>query len=625
MSNRRKQQRALEQQKKQRRQETICLLPVLLALGVVPLIVIAKKYEVALSEFDWFSNIHSSVDVFLYWKGQGLILLAFLMILSFLILLGNREYTLQMWKKLKTPATACMGIYLLFAVLSTIFSEYQDSALWGGYEQWEGLNVLAAYIVLVLFTYVAVDSERAVHLVVYSILIGGFVLGLIGTFQYLGMDLFRSSFGKGIMSLLSESKMNYSFNFPDGWVYATLYNPNYVGSYAALVLPVVIAVAVIEWKKISKYWTVLAMVTTCLITITLLGSQSLTGCVGVFAGLMLVLIYTWRRMWTKLGWKKILTGAVILGVFVGVMMFIYPEEIRFGLDKLFHPKEDYHLIQRMDSTDKGLEITTVKGEVLYVRVTGDDRNPIEIADAQDKPVSMEYNGTNNYYTVTDSRFENFRLYAERISVDGTQYPAVSVFNPPINKKWTIAKVNRDYMVYNKHQKLDELREIPAWGFENCQHFGDKRGYIWSRTFPLLKDSMLLGTGPDTFTMVFPNDDYVGKTNMNYDGVAVTKPHNMYLQIWVQTGFLSLAAFLLVFLFYFIDSLKLYYNRESYGVVEKFGISFMIATFGYMVTGLANDSSVSVAPVYWGILGLGMATNCIVKRGRKTSDNIDRQA
>ena len=160
MSNRRKQQRALEQQKKQRRQETICLLPVLLALGVVPLIVIAKKYEVALSEFDWFSNIHSSVDVFLYWKGQGLILLAFLMILSFLILLGNREYTLQMWKKLKTPATACMGIYLLFAVLSTIFSEYQDSALWGGYEQWEGLNVLAAYIVLVLFTYVAVVLVR---------------------------------------------------------------------------------------------------------------------------------------------------------------------------------------------------------------------------------------------------------------------------------------------------------------------------------------------------------------------------------------------------------------------------------------------------------------------------------
>ena len=40
---------------------------------------------------------------------------------------------------------------------------------------------------------------------------------------------------------------------------------------------------------------------------------------------------------------------------------------------------------------------------------------------------------------------------------------------------------------------------------------------------------------------------------------------------------------------------------------------MIGTFSYMVTGLANDSTVTVAPVYWGMLGLGMATNHIARR------------
>lgn len=613
MSRIRKQQKEWEKQKKRKYWENICLLPLCLALGVIPLIVTAKKYVVGMSEFRWFSNEHTSVDVFLYWKGQGLILLAFFMLLFFLLSLWNRERTHLIGERIKTPAVACIGVYLLLSILSTIFSEYRKFALWGSYQQFEGLNVLAAYIVLVLFVYVTVDGERMLRLIVYSLLLGGFVLGLIGTFQYLGMDFFRSDLGQTIMNLMSGSKMKYTFNFSEGWVYATLYNPNYVGSYAALVLPVVIAAAVIEWKKIPVFWTILAMITTCLLTITLLGSQSLTGCVGVFAGLLFLAVYMWRRMWSKLGWKKIVTWAIALGVFVGIMVFLYPDEVGAGFGKLFSPKADYHLIRRMSSTEKGLEITTVKDDVLYVKVTGDDRNPLEVADAKGSPVNMEYEETKNYYTLKDSRFENFRLYPERISVEGIQYPVVSVFNPPINKRWTIAKTNTGYMVYNRHRKLDELREIPAWGFENCQHFGDKRGYIWSRTFPLLKDSMLLGTGPDTFTMVFPNDDYVGKTNMNYDGVAVTKPHNMYLQIWVQTGFLSLVAFLLSFLFYFISSLRMYYNKEKYSVLEKFGIAFMIGTFSYMVTGLANDSTVTVAPVYWGMLGLGMATNHIARR------------
>jgi hypothetical protein len=35
----------------------------------------------------------------------------------------------------------------------------------------------------------------------------------------------------------------------------------------------------------------------------------------------------------------------------------------------------------------------------------------------------------------------------------------------------------------------------------------------------------------------------------------------------------------------------------------------------MVTGLANDSTVSVAPVYWGLMGLGMAVNHLVRKNQ----------
>lgn len=35
---------------------------------------------------------------------------------------------------------------------------------------------------------------------------------------------------------------------------------------------------------------------------------------------------------------------------------------------------------------------------------------------------------------------------------------------------------------------------------------------------------------------------------------------------------------------------------------------MISVFGYIVTGIANDSTVAVAPVFWGLLGVGLAVN-----------------
>jgi O-antigen ligase len=453
-----------------------------------------------------------------------------------------------------------------------------------------------------------------VRILVYSLVLGGFLMGLTGTLQYLQMDFFRSDMGSFFMNLMSGQKMNFTFNFSNGWVYATLYNPNYVGSYVALVLPVVIAVAVMDWGKIPKFWSVLAMVTTCLLIVTLLGSQSLTGCVGVIVSALFFVVFVWRRIVSGLGWKKIAAGAAGLVVFIGVMCLLFPDEIRIGVDKLFHPTEDYHVITSMLDTEKGLQVKTVSEDVFYLELTGETDNPFSVKGENGEELELQKERDVSYYTFTDSRFDNFRLYPTTATVDGETLTAVRIFNPTINKQWTIAQTDDGYQVFTAHKKLDKLEKIEAIGFEDNLHFGDKRGYIWSRTLPLLRHYLITGSGPNTFTEVFPNNDYVGKTNMNYDGVPVTKPHNLYLQIWVQTGLVSMIAFVLVFLIYFVSSIRLYY-RGTLGIMEQIGIAIMIGCFGYMVTGLANDSTVSVAPVYWGLMGLGMAVNHLVRKNR----------
>ena len=607
------------------------MVPVLLALAFVPLIVTAKKYSIGLNGYKWYSDLETSTDLFLYWKGQMLILLAFLMMGCLLFSLLKREWMPE-WRRVRSPEILWLGIYLILAVLSSLRSAYPSFALWGSYEQWEGMFVILAYGILLLYVYLMTDTEWVIRLVVYGIVAGGFLMGLLGTFQFLGMDLFRGSVGQAIMNLLAETKMKYTFNFSEGWVYASLYNPNYVGSYAALLLPVLIAVAMVEWKTLSRFWTILAMAGACLMTVTLLGSQSLTGCVGVIAGAVFLVLYRWREIVSFFGWKRLGVLAAAVGIFAAVAVSVFPAQLRSATDKLFHPKEDTHMIRQMISSEQGLRITTSSDDVFYVILTGQEKEPLKVMDETGREQELLFHESENYYTIKDHSYDYIkngstiaepRLYKTVVTDSSTVYEAVRIVDHQLvyekDKAWTIAKVGDEYQIYNAFQKLDRLCEIPAAGFAGQQHFGDKRGYIWSRTIPLLKDFIVTGSGPSTFTLVFPNHDYIGKMNMNYDGVTVTKPHNMYLQIWTQTGLFSLLAFLLLFFWYFVKSVRLYWNSPMKTVPEKIGVAVMVALSGYMVTGIANDSTVAVAPVFWGMLGFGMAVNRMVSGRDRTGD------
>ena len=143
-----------------------------------------------------------------------------------------------------------------------------------------------------------------------------------------------------------------------------------------------------------------------------------------------------------------------------------------------------------------------------------------------------------------------------------------------------------------------------------------RGYIWSKSVPLLKKFLFLGSGPDTFTFVFPLMDAVDMNQGGYGNQVITKPHSMYLQTGIQTGMISLLAWLIFYGWYFVESFRLYFRKEYATFSEKLGVGIMIATASYMISGIANDSNPSVAPIYWGILGIGIAANEVVKRTRK---------
>jgi hypothetical protein len=83
---------------------------------------------------------------------------------------------------------------------------------------------------------------------------------------------------------------------------------------------------------------------------------------------------------------------------------------------------------------------------------------------------------------------------------------------------------------------------------------------------------------------------------------------MYLQIAVQTGVLSLIAFLLFYTMYFISSVRIYFRGLFRSIYSRLGVAIFIGTISYMVTGIANDSNINTAPIFWALIGVGIAVN-----------------
>ena len=132
---------------------------------------------------------------------------------------------------------------------------------------------------------------------------------------------------------------------------------------------------------------------------------------------------------------------------------------------------------------------------------------------------------------------------------------------------------------------------------------------------LLKDYLFLGSGADTYALVYPNDDFVDKYNNGYDNLIITKPHNLYLQIAVQTGVLSLICFLVFYLWYFITGVRLYFRKRFDNLLTVTGFAILLGTFGYMISALANDSTITISPLYWALLGIGIGINHRVSSGK----------
>ncbi len=584
------------------------VLPFLIGAGIVPTLVrgrVVELYEKALDI--WPTQQGITVDFFSYQKAVFLIVAG----LAALALLWAKKYKEGFLDHKYNLYVIPVLSYSFFVILSTLLSQYPKTSINGFADRYEGLIVIMGYVLLFLAAMFALDKEDCIRTVLWCIVVPSFIVTGIGAFQYFNLDPYRTDFGKRLIlnAQMYAEKENLSFNFTPGSVYTTLFNPNYVGSYCALLIPMLIGLIVYE----KKIWHKVVLVTGIFLgVINIYGSKSTAGLVGLLVSAAFVIFILIVSIFRKhpVAILSVITASVLI---VGVFLYINFTDYK-GLGVIPDLK-----INNIQEENWYINDLTISGNKIIMDMTGgtleirNDMGKMTFHDEAGKQLSANYN--NYQYNIDDPRFSGMTFKISNTNLLFTIYPRSSV-------SFTVIMDSEGfYDVIGTLGKAAPMDRPDAWLFKGYETLGSGRGYIWSRSLPLLfKERPLFGSGPDTYAYVFPQNDVIGKLNTNFQNntVLVDKPHNMYMQMGINTGLLSLIAIIALFGIFIVRTTRLYWRITFKDRVYFLGLALAGSCIGYMVTGLFNDSDVSAAPMFWVLFGCSVSLNFLIKKRLEAS-------
>ncbi|WP_313346669.1 O-antigen ligase family protein [Sedimentibacter sp.] len=579
-------------------------LPLLLIAGFVPLIVYAKYVDLTgTTQALYWTGQRQYLDFFSYWKSWWVVALTTIALLFYIILYLQKKLPLKNLKQYYIP----LGIYALFVIISTMFAIDKPTALWGFVDMYQGMFVLLSYVLLTFLTINFVNNKRDVNLFVNAFLFLMIIEGIIGVGQYFGFDFFQTEIGKSLIIPGNLVVEDLSFSFGPKTIYGTLFNTNFVGSFATLMLPLSVAFLL---GANTKKQRIISGIAVLLMLFVWIGCNSRAGYLGVAVASIFAL-WLFRKV-IKKHWK-VSIGLLAVMVVMLVGLNVVSDGALYSRLKTFNIVEQINKIKEKNETDfkfenieLGKDSISIKTnrQILNLKIEEDklyfsdkDYNELSITQTGNKIKINRINDKDDYWEIN-----NFTI--------SKNYPGLT-----LTTHWGWGNINFyfaqdgikilgsggrivDPMVADRFEPLDGL-----------ERFMSGRGYIWSRTIPLLKTFIIKGAGADNYPIAFPQDDFVAKLrNGSNANLVIDKPHNMYMQIAVNTGFISLIALIVIWGIYIINSL-IWYSKTIFDSLDKIiGAACFVSIIGYLVAAMFNDHIVSVSPLFWIVLGIGISIN-----------------
>lgn len=580
-------------------------MPLLGIVSIIPLIVRGKYIEIEGVQALFWKGMSYYVDMYSYWKSHWLVVLCILSILMYIILRVDKRLPIKVdqEKKYYIP----MVVYIVFALISTLTSNYPDIVINGFIDMYQGLFVLFSYIIITSLTINYVNNEHDVMIFAKGFMFLVIVEGILGVLQYFGADYMKSDFLLNLFMPNELEVISKDYIFGKYTIYGTMYNTNFVGSFATIIVPLSLSFLVTAKSKKSKIISAIALFLSACLWI---GCNSRAGYLGILVVSVIAVIYLRKEMLKH--YKFALS--LVLGLIIIVVTFntvsdgrILGQFLRLNLFKEIDSIEQVH--QSSDNlNNKSIIYEDIKlsndcftlktnKESLTVKYID---NTLSAYDNKFNELSL-INKADGYIYIDNKNYDNYKIgLLDENNIELIAYGRRIEFYLTDQGFKIVGCGNRltEPIVANKPKFLNKY-----------DRFASGRGYIWSRTIMMLPSVIFKGYGPDTYPVVFPQDDFIAKLNAGMDAsMIVDKPHNMYLQIAINTGLISLLALLSLWGIYLITSLKLY-KGMIYDTEEKcIGFACFMAVLGYLVAGIFNDQIVSVAPLFWITLGLGISIN-----------------
>ena len=584
------------------------LVPVIVRFAVRPM-----PYEL----INILSGEEIYADFFAYWRSV-IIIIASIVIVFYLtsdyITTSDEKSDIKAFF-LRPPVMASI-IFLFFSLLSTLFSSYTRTSWLGGFERSEGMLAWFAYFTIFLAAMSFAKSLNHTKVIIFGLTFSSIIVGGIAFFQLIGRDIFRTEFilpiilGRDIAEYVNEIGVRFTI------AHSTLYNPNTLGMYGAMMACILLFAGFFYSGKF--FLRIPIILGGILMIVSVFASRSFAGFIGLVTGgifgiFTLVLIFVIRKVkkaeksipWLKVGLAVVFFVAVLWSGF----RFITPLREMFdhqmtrlvneiGFERRVTINHEFNF-DRITLSRESEVLYTI--QLLMPREGLPNEDLVRVWDFEGNEIPVSHSGAENI---------NFSFYVPDFGQQSVAYRVDHLIFRGIHYTWIptgqLAGIGFGLYLINMEE------QIPSFGFYNLEHWGSGRGFIWSRTFPLMPSRTVIGTGPDTYANAFPNHDLFG---VRWSGAPIftDKAHNILLHIWVSNGGIAALSFMFIIGFYIFTTYKSlikYHESWSYTGLK---IGLITGIFSFLVSSMSTDSTIPTTTVFFILLGMGYGLNSVSTR------------
>ena len=538
-----------------------------------------------------------NTDYFLYGKAAFTIAVGILLfILLFVEITVFHEKLLDFKTRRDRILFGCMGIYIVCTVMSTILADYKKTALSGGVNSCEGMWVLLLYPVLFLAAKFVFEMDRHKEStdlkqqqaagkwssLEWIVLIQAVILWVLSVIELLYQPVVQLAAGH-------ETQSPYvtmiSLSFP---------SPAYCAGYIVLLAPFCMYFMVKADSLLrSVMWSVLTVttVTACFLT------RSTAGIYLVIAEGVGFAVYAvvWCKPQT---WKMPAVKAVCVAAVIGVVLLTnmaaggkIGSAVAASAVNGTTPvhKSEYYKVKEIQVQDNTVTITGEENALICrlneqqnIIFTDENRNVLDVSSENNSIYFPEP------YETVSAGFENNALWLD------------------LGYKGRI----RFYIAGGKFYPMAAdgslIRDISSGMSKENTRFDSiitGRGYIWRKTVPVLKNTVLFGHGAGTFAFYFKQFDYAGLLNSQGEvDLMIDRPHSWYLQMAYSQGIFCMMAVVALIATVCVSGIKRFTSKKlelKKGAIDMAAVTAIIA---FCIFEGITDGSVSVNPLLWVVLG-----------------------